>query len=211
MAERPTSPLRWLRDVLVYAPMGLAGVAVEELPRVIARGRERADRQLATAQVVGRFAVAQGQREARRLMAVATGGQGGAASPSPPPGGRSPGGLGGPGVPAPPASPIPPSPPVPPTEPSPAPAPPAPPVSPVPPTPSGPSGPPAPGGGPAPEPGSPSEGLAIPGYDALSASQVVARLPGLTGAELEAVRAHEASNRGRRTILNRVSQLEAET
>jgi hypothetical protein len=52
-------------------------------------------------------------------------------------------------------------------------------------------------------------GLAIPGYDTLSASQVVPRLDALRAAELEAVRAYEAAHRGRRTILNRIAQLQA--
>jgi hypothetical protein len=50
--------------------------------------------------------------------------------------------------------------------------------------------------------------LAIPGYDSLSASQVVPRLEALLPDELEAVRRHEADNRGRRTILNRIAQLQ---
>jgi hypothetical protein len=50
--------------------------------------------------------------------------------------------------------------------------------------------------------------LAIPGYDSLSASQVVQRLAGLAADELEAVRTYEAATRGRRTILARVSQLQ---
>jgi hypothetical protein len=49
--------------------------------------------------------------------------------------------------------------------------------------------------------------LPIPGYDALSASQVVERLAGLTGADLGAVRDYEASNRNRRTILGKIDQL----
>jgi hypothetical protein len=49
--------------------------------------------------------------------------------------------------------------------------------------------------------------LAIPGYDSLSASQVVQRLAGLSHDELIEVRTHEQSNRHRRTILNRVEQL----
>jgi hypothetical protein len=49
--------------------------------------------------------------------------------------------------------------------------------------------------------------LAIPGYDSLSASQVVQRLAGLSPGELRDVRAHEESHRHRRTILNRVEQL----
>ncbi len=53
----------------------------------------------------------------------------------------------------------------------------------------------------------PDPALAIPGYDSLSASQVVQRLEGLSAAELEDVRAHEAAHRQRRTILHRVEQL----
>ncbi len=49
--------------------------------------------------------------------------------------------------------------------------------------------------------------LAIPGFDTLSASQVVQRLDGLNRAELVSVRAYESSTRGRRTVLSRVDQL----
>lgn len=51
--------------------------------------------------------------------------------------------------------------------------------------------------------------LAIPDYDALSASQVVPRLAGLSGDELELVRKYESGNRGRKTILNKIAQLQA--
>src|ERR1700722_15149123 len=68
-------------------------------------------------------------------------------------------------------------------------------------------------GGPArqwPEPGgSASAQLAIPGYDSLSAFQVVQRLPGLAPPGLESVRAYEAAGRGRRTILTKISQLQS--
>jgi hypothetical protein len=50
--------------------------------------------------------------------------------------------------------------------------------------------------------------LAIPGYDSLSASQVVPRLDALRVEELDAVGRYEAAHRGRRTILNRVAQLQ---
>jgi hypothetical protein len=53
------------------------------------------------------------------------------------------------------------------------------------------------------------EDLAITDYDSLSASQVVTRLDGLGTDELEAVRAYEAAHRGRKTILNKVAQLQA--
>lgn len=51
--------------------------------------------------------------------------------------------------------------------------------------------------------------LAIPDYDSLSASQVLPRLSSLTVPELEAVRAYEDRHRGRRTVLNRIHQLQA--
>ena len=51
--------------------------------------------------------------------------------------------------------------------------------------------------------------LAIPDYDNLSASQVVPRLAGLSTDELEAVRRYEATARGRKTILNKIAQLQS--
>jgi hypothetical protein len=51
--------------------------------------------------------------------------------------------------------------------------------------------------------------LPIPGYNSLSASQVVERLAGLSPAELGAVRAYEAANRKRRTILGKIDQISA--
>jgi hypothetical protein len=72
----------------------------------------------------------------------------------------------------------------------------------------------APAPAPAPAPPAPDNGhvpavasLSIPGFDTLSASQVVQRLDGLNRSELVSVRAYEASTRGRRTILSRVDQL----
>ncbi len=52
-----------------------------------------------------------------------------------------------------------------------------------------------------------SDELPIPGYDALSASQVVERLAGLGREELDAVHAYEAAHRQRRTILGKIEQL----
>lgn len=68
-----------------------------------------------------------------------------------------------------------------------------------------PVGPTAPTSGPGPAPDAAQ--LAIPGYDTLSASQVVPRLEGLTLAELDAVRAYEVATRGRKTVLTRIDQL----
>lgn len=67
----------------------------------------------------------------------------------------------------------------------------------------------APAPGPSAAPASGPEGLAIPGYDSLSASQVVQRLAGLSQDELDAVGSYEAAHRARRTILTRVNQLKA--
>ena len=53
-----------------------------------------------------------------------------------------------------------------------------------------------------------AEALAIPGYDSLSASQVLPRLAGLGTGELEAVRDYELAHRGRKTILGRITQLQ---
>ncbi len=54
-----------------------------------------------------------------------------------------------------------------------------------------------------------SDELAIPSYDELAASQVVKRLPGLEAAELAAIGVYEQANRGRRTILTRIRQLQS--
>jgi hypothetical protein len=53
------------------------------------------------------------------------------------------------------------------------------------------------------------DSLPIPGYDALSASQVVERLTGLSGEELDAVRSYEGTHRNRRTILGKIDQISA--
>ena len=52
--------------------------------------------------------------------------------------------------------------------------------------------------------------LAIEGYDTLAASQIIARMEGLSTADLSAIKAHESSNRDRRTVLGRISQLLAD-
>ncbi|WP_436796025.1 hypothetical protein [Actinospongicola halichondriae] len=50
--------------------------------------------------------------------------------------------------------------------------------------------------------------LGIPDYDSLSASQVVSRLRGLAAADLDALKAYESATRARKTILNRITQLQ---
>jgi hypothetical protein len=49
--------------------------------------------------------------------------------------------------------------------------------------------------------------LPIPGYDLLSATQVIERLEGLAPADLLAIRAYEITHRARTTILGKISQL----
>jgi hypothetical protein len=51
----------------------------------------------------------------------------------------------------------------------------------------------------------------IPGYDDLSASQVVRLLDGLEDFELEEISTYERVGRSRVTIMNRIAQLQADT
>ena len=51
--------------------------------------------------------------------------------------------------------------------------------------------------------------LAIPDYDGLSASHVVNRLAGLSASRARGGAALRAANRGRKTILSKVAQLQA--
>jgi hypothetical protein len=165
-------------DYLVYAPVGLAATVVEELPGLVEKGRSR----LTMAKTIGQFAVAMGRQQVEKMINDRQSARSAAKAP-----------------PAPPAE-----------------------------QPARrreaaevttlhtrgrpqhhessdtdriPSRPP--GGAPAASPAS----LAIPGYDALAASQVVQRLAGLSEEELEAVREYEEATRGRRTILGRIEQL----
>jgi len=194
LAADPRSPLDHALDLMVFAPVGLALTAKDELPGLIEKGRQRLGNQLLLARMVGQFAATHGQRTATRLVekvtAAAVGRIGGLPPVAPTPGagsrptsahgagtrngngreasgGDARAGTGGAGSKS--ASRATPS---------------------------------------APTPA--VDTLAIPGYDSLAASQVVQRLAGLTGPELEAVRRYELATRGRRTILSKVAQLEAE-
>ncbi len=55
----------------------------------------------------------------------------------------------------------------------------------------------------------PLSALPIPGYDTLSASQVVECLGGLSAAERDRVRDYEIAHRSRRTILGKIDQLQS--
>lgn len=205
------SPLDTALDLVLYAPIGLVLTVGEEVPKLATKGRERLATRWATARMVGQFAVAQGRREVQRRTA-------GAPAPAPRPATSQP-------TTSQPAVPEPPEPAVPVVIPTEAVAPPPAPSRPTsvpgapPLTPSSSNGtggdsadrsasPQSDAVAPAPEAAPSVEDLAIPGYDSLSASQVVQRLAGLASEELEAVRIYEAATRGRRTILARVSQLQ---
>jgi hypothetical protein len=197
------SPGDRLLELVVFGPTGLAVTLVEEFPKFVEKGRHRVEGQVHTARLVGQFAFQMGRRQLEQSL-----GHLAAQSHGPPrdvgadagdaavdPEGRShfegrddresaserEGGH---------------------------------PVAPV-----GTAGaadhePAAPPWRPSvwlgsggPNGAGSSTSLAIPGYDSLSASQVVQRLEGLSPPELEEVRAHEAAHRQRRTILHRVEQL----
>ena len=177
------SPLDQALDLVFYGPLGLAITAREELPKLVEKGRERVNGQVTMARVIGEFVVSQGQQEAAKVVKQVADT------------------LIGLGI-------VPPGPAARPPSPSSAPAS----------TTSGDALTHAMSGngkagidaatGPA-APAASSEDLAIPGYDSLSASQVVQRLDGLANGELEAVRAYESATRGRRTILSKIAQLQA--
>ena len=229
MADEQKSPLDQALDLLVYAPMGLVLTAKDELPSLVTKGRERVGNQFMVARMIGQFAVMQGQREAEKTagrlveqagtLAARLGGLPGVAGPGgavatpttqEPPvissGAASAAAVAGAAVSADRVRHAA-------TEPSAA------------PTQNGSAQNGSAQNGSAQngsaqngsaQNGSASRGgigddvLAIPGYDSLSASQVVQRLAGLSVPELEAVRAYEEANRSRRTILSKVSQLQAD-
>jgi hypothetical protein len=166
-------------DLLVFVPAGIATSVVEELPKLANRGRERLEVRVSSARSVGEFVVKASHDELRRRSErLLHRGRPASGPPAKPE-------TDGPVRPA-----------------------------------AGPTGvvpdPPPAGSAPTSAPAAPITGnghvppvatLAIPGFDTLSASQVVQRLDGLTRGELVAVRAYESSTRGRRTILSRVDQL----
>ncbi len=176
----PRTPLDQALDLFVFLPVGAALTAREELPRLVEKGRKRVESEVAMARAVGQFVVSQGQKEAGKAVRAA-------------------------------ASRL------------------ATPTGPVRPAPAGSSNSASSQAAGGREPtivgngaSSPGDGrpqangrtaprvasLAIPGYDTLSASQVVQRLDGLAPSELEAVRSYEAATRQRRTILTKVGQLQ---
>ncbi|MDP8987520.1 MAG: hypothetical protein M3N11_04140 [Actinomycetota bacterium] len=179
------SPLDRMVELFVYAPVGLALSARDLVPGLVERGRRQVDPQVGVARMVGQMAVSQGRSQAERALehavasAQATLEQLGVLDRTQPTPGPEPS-----------SEPVTPSPPPSSARPN---------VAPV-----APAAPPVPraGNGPA------AAGLAIPDYDSLSASQVLPRLSSLSHDELEAVRAYEHARRGRKTILNKIAQLQ---
>jgi hypothetical protein len=183
-------PIALALELAVYAPIGVAAYALDMGPdlvrTVVARGRaevetrqEQVAGRLRHAKGAGEVAIAFGLPLVRRKV------------------GERLSSLRPPATPA--------TPPVPRQPPAPAPSPVA--TTPRVPTPPATNGHAAPGLVAPPGIPEPTEQLAIPGYDALSASQVVERLAGLSGAELDAVRQYETGHRRRRTILGKIEQL----
>lgn len=166
-------------DLLVYAPLGLALEARTLMPTLIERGRN----QVTMARMVGRFAVQQGQVEATRRLGP-MGEQVEAVLAD----------LGlvtSPGASA--------------SRPSPSPAQPS---SAHEPAPEGAGTGAVAAASLAPEAPAVDE-LPVTDYDSLAASQVVPRLRALSADELEDVRRYESAGRGRKTILNRIAQLQS--
>lgn len=192
MTERKT-PIDQALDLFFFAPLGLALVAREELPRLIEKGRQQVSQQMTTARVMGEYAV---KTEGPKLVKQAQARLGDLRPSKPPvPNGAGPARAAGPTTPA-------------------ATAASTPQTTAAPPQPAPPAGAAAPSGPlsttpPAPKPSGAE--LAIPGYDALSASQVVTRLAGLSRQELDAVDAYEQATRHRKTILSRIAQLQSGT
>ena len=172
-------------DLFVFAPVGLLLTLTEDLPKLVEKGRGRIESQLGMARMMGEMAAPQLQTEATKLVKglldrVPAPGLPPAASPATRRElGHRPAAKTAAAPPAPAA---------------PAPAAPAAPAE---------ASAPRPAGPPAHDPTT----LAIPGYDSLSAMQVVSRLAGLSRSELEAVRGYEEGHRHRKTIINRADQL----
>ena len=172
-----------LLDLFVFAPLGFAMEARKMLPDMIEKGRQQVTGQVGMARVIGKFAVQQGQVEANKAFATAQKQAAGVLENL---------GAGG-------------------NSRRPDPRRTEPPENRPPATASAAAATPSTPASPQPVPISSSvevATLAIPDYDSLSASQVVPRLAGLSTEELEAVRDYEAGHRGRKTILNKVTQLQ---
>ena len=183
MPEEKKSPIDAALELALYAPLGLALTARDHLPDLIARGRQQVTSQVTLARMMGQFAVKEGEKDLRKRVEGLT---------------ETLTGLGLLPEPNPPAA----------ATPTPA----APPPEVVVDVPAATSSESSTNGSSSAN-GKPAARtraeLSIPGYDTLSASQVVQRLAGLSADELEDVRDYEAGTRGRRTIHSKIAQLQA--
>jgi hypothetical protein len=171
-------PAEQLLDLLVYAPLGLLLEARELVPKLADKGRQRMGGQVTVARMIGEMAVRQGTRRAEKVVQRLRDERAGAPAASV--NSNQPASANG-------------------NQPA---------------TTSGgrpaagsnrPAAATAPVANAGPPPAAAT--LAIPGYDTLSASQVVPRLEGLSAGELEAIRAYEEATRARKTVLTRIDQL----
>ena len=190
MPDEKKSPIDNVVELALYAPLGLALTARDHLPDLIARGRQQVTSQVMLARMMGQFAVKEGEKDLRKRvegLSKTLGDLGILPEPNPP-------------APSPAAA-----------------AAPAPGTVPTPPpevevdltSANGSTNGAAGAREPAEAPARSRAELSIPGYDTLSASQVVQRLGGLSAEELEDVRDYEAGTRGRRTILSKIAQLQS--
>jgi hypothetical protein len=182
MTSRQDDPAEQLLDVLVYAPLGLLLEARDLLPKLADKGRQRLGGQVTVARMVGELAVRQGQRRAEKVIERLREQNSAGAGANRGQARRPEPANGHAGEPAD-------------RDPSGAAT-----VTDIRP-------PAAPAPDPEPRAGGGASALAIPGYDTLSASQVVPRLEGLSADELEAVRVYEQTTRARKTVLTRIDQL----
>ena len=190
------TPLDTLLELGLYAPLGLALAARDSLPDLIARGRQQVTSQVALAKMMGQYAVKEGEKDMRKRaedVSQTLSALGILPEPNPRPGPT-------------PATPGPGTVPTPPPETTGVAADGSASSNGAAPSPNGKAA--APSAEPEPPAVRSRADLAIPGYDTLSASQVVQRLAGLAADELEAVRDYESGTRGRRTILSKIGQLQ---
>lgn len=220
MPDEKKTPLDNVVELALYAPLGLALTARDHLPDLIARGRQQVTSQVALARMMGQFAVKEGEKDLRKRVENLTetlSNLGILPEPNPPASSATSGSA---------ATVVPPTAgtvPTPPPE-----------VEVDVPAAAGNGSTDRPNGKAAGSAGSAGSGaaagsagesageaapaapvrsradLSIPGYDTLSASQVVQRLAGLSPDELEDVRDYESGTRGRRTILSKIAQLQSD-
>ncbi len=189
MTEEPKTPLDAVVELALFAPLGLALTARDHLPELIARGRQQVSQQVTLARMMGQYAVKEGEKDLRKRvgdLSETLSGLGLLPEPNP----KAPAASASTSMPMPPPETV---------------------DVRVPTSSSNGSSNGSSAAMPAevdPVPRSRAD-LSIPGYDTLSASQVVQRLAGLSARELADVEDYESGTRGRRTILSKIAQLQS--